>query len=120
MTAMIIKRRWWDPIYPYSVKWSGAYELHYTQAGGGPLVGEPAQGPFYVMKSKVQHYLKDLPKARFLWVKRPACLYQYQTRRFGFRMLASNGKLVNPYPVPAILMARKSDALMLKLACGGL
>ena len=119
MATMTIKRRWWDPLYPYSVKWEDAYRLHHTQAGGGPLAGKEAQGPFYVMEPKVQHFLEGLPEASFIFIKRPASLYQYRTRRFGFRMMASNGKLVNPYPFPAILMARKSDALMLKLACGG-
>ena len=119
MAEMIIKRRWWDILYPYAVVWKDAYRLHHTQAGSDAGKERFPQGPYYVIEPRVHRFLEELPLARFLFIKRPGCLYKYRTKRFPFMLRAHGGTLVNPYPVPPILLARKSDALMLKLTCGG-
>ena len=119
MAVMKITRRWWDILYPYRVEWDDAYKLHSTQAVWGTLESHKTQGPYYVMTAATQHFLEDLPKASFLGIKRPACLYQYKTGRQPFVLISEGGRLRTARKPPAILMARKGDALMLKLACAG-
>lgn len=119
MSKMKITHQWWALLYPYKVEWEDAYKLHHTQAVSGTLENHQMQGPFYVMRSSVQHFLEALPTASFMGLKRPGCLYTYQTGRQPFAARStSDGLKIAPAP-PAIRMARKSDALMLKLACGG-
>ena len=120
MSEMKITRVWWRILRPYRVDWSEAYAKHQTQAGGGPLRGEELQGPFYVMRSKVQNFLVNLPEASFFGISYKACDYVYQTRRVDFSTAPGpyGGKIIAG-PPPPFYMARKADALMLKIACGG-
>lgn len=117
MSEMKITRVWWRVLRPYRVEWRDAYSKHQTQAGGGPLNGEELQGPFYVMRSKVQNYLEDLPKASLLGFRYSACYYIYVTKRIPFTLIADRGRIICGTPPPPFYMARKADALMLKLVC---
>jgi hypothetical protein len=119
MSEMKITKVWWRILRPYRVEWREAYSKHQTQAGGGPLRGEELQGPFYVMRPRVQHFLEALPAASFLGIPYKACFYIYKTGRIPFTLVAHNGRLVEPYTPPPFYMARKADALMLKLTCAG-
>lgn len=118
MSVMTITRRMWDPLYSYKVDWNDAYRLYHTQAVRGPIDQHKMQGPFYVMRATVQHYLEDLPEVKIFGISMPACRYQYKTGRLPMAVLPDQNIDMVP-PPPSILMARKSDALMLKLACAG-
>lgn len=120
MGAMKITRRWWDPVYRYAVAWDGAYKLHKTQMGVSQSGRKyEVQGPFYVMTACAQHFIEALPKVRWFWKIKPACKYRYRTGRLAFTHTTEPWDLTTSTPPPVILMARKSDALMLKLACAG-
>jgi hypothetical protein len=116
---MTIRRRWWDPVYPWSVAWEDAYRLHHTQAVWGSLEDHVEQGSYYVMRTRVQHFLEDLPPTRFLGIKKPGCRYVYHTPRQPFLAQVRHGTVRLVPPPPELHMARKADALMLKLACHG-
>lgn len=117
MAKMKITRRWWNPLYPYRVEWEDAYKLHHTQAVFGTLENHKMQGPFYVMRASVQHFIEDLPKASQLGKKYPAVKYRYKTDRQPFAPRSTSDGLKIAPPPPVLFFARKGDALMLKLAC---
>lgn len=117
---MKIKRRWWDPVYRYEVDWPNAYKLHKTQMGVSQSGKRyEVQGPFYVMTACAQHFIEALPKVKRLFKERPAVKYRYRTGRLAFNHVEEPWDITTDTPPPSILMARKSDALMLKLACAG-
>jgi hypothetical protein len=115
---MKITRQWWHPWYPYKVEWREAYRLHYIRAANGGS-SYPVGGPIYIMDSGVQEFLERLSWPSFLGIKRPATLYQYKTGRLPFTMKSSPAGLVLGRDPPAIRMARRGDALMLKMTLGG-
>lgn len=116
MAKMKITRVWWSFFYPYRVEWQDAYKLHHTQAISGPIEYHTTQGPYYVMRSSVQHFIEDLPRVGRLF-KRKACVYQYHTGRLPFSLRSTADGIQLYRPPPPLYMARKADALMLKLTC---
>jgi hypothetical protein len=108
-----------SPLRPYAVWWDEGFELHHTQAGGGPLAGEPLQGPYWVMRSEVWHYLGELKPVNVLGFSWRAAKWKISGRRMPFRMMANNGRIEFPKdPPPIIWLSRKSDALLMKLTLG--
>lgn len=102
-----------NPLYPWKIVSEEVYTLSQTSRGAGP------DNPFWHIDLECAAWLKDLPEARRFFKDYPAAKFDVITRRNSY-MPHGDARMVFPMPkIPPILLARKSDVLMFKLAWGG-